>query len=80
MLVGTLASQQPKHSRDIAAVLQSRRNQLDFNYIDQWVKRLGLASVWRKILATLKAGTNCGFNDMRGFGNSKKPTNFFFWE
>jgi hypothetical protein len=43
-------SQQPKHSRDIAAILRTKKDQLDFNYIDIWVGRLGLGSVWKQIL------------------------------
>jgi len=37
-------SQQSKHSRDIAAILKFKKNELDVNYIEQWaacVKRLG---------------------------------------
>lgn len=29
-------SQQSKHSRDIAAILKSKKNELDMNYIEQW--------------------------------------------
>jgi hypothetical protein len=43
-------SGQPKHSRDIAAILHARKEELDFGYIDEWVMRLGLGSVWREIL------------------------------
>jgi hypothetical protein len=34
-------SQQSKHSRDIAAILKSKKDALDLNYIEQWVNRLG---------------------------------------
>jgi len=43
-------SQQSKHSRDIAAILRAKKDQLDFNYIDQWVTRLGLSSLWKEML------------------------------
>lgn len=43
-------SQQPKHSRDITAILRTRKDQLDFSYIDTWVDRLGLGSLWKEIL------------------------------
>jgi hypothetical protein len=43
-------SQQSKHSRDIAAILKSKKNELDVNYIEQWVARLGLSSVWKEML------------------------------
>lgn len=43
-------SQQPKHSRDIAAILRAKKNRLDFRYIDKCVTRLGLDSVWREML------------------------------
>jgi hypothetical protein len=43
-------SQQSKHSRDIAAILKSKKNELDINYIEQWAARLGLSSVWKEML------------------------------
>lgn len=43
-------SHQPKHSRDIAAILRTREDQLDLSYIDTWVDRLGLGSVGKQIL------------------------------
>jgi hypothetical protein len=43
-------SQQSKHSRDIAAILKSRKNDLDMNYIEQWAARLGLSSLWKEML------------------------------
>jgi hypothetical protein len=43
-------SQQPKHSRDIAAVLRSKKDQLNFSYIEKWVDRLGLGSIWKQML------------------------------
>jgi len=43
-------SQQSKHSRDIAAILKSKKNELDRGYIEQWVARLGLSSLWKEML------------------------------
>src|SRR5512138_600704 len=43
-------SQQSKHSRDIAAILKAKRNELDMNYIEQWAARLGLSSLWKEML------------------------------
>src|SRR6266540_2834489 len=43
-------SQQSKHSRDIAAILKVKKNELDLEYIEQWVTRLGLSSIWQEML------------------------------
>jgi hypothetical protein len=43
-------SQQSKHSRDIAAILKAKKNELDVDYIEQWVARLGLSSLWKEML------------------------------
>lgn len=43
-------SGQPKHARDIAAILRAKKNQLDFEYIDEWVNHLGFNSVWKEML------------------------------
>ncbi len=43
-------SQQSKHSRDIAAILKSKKNELDLDYIDGWASRLGLSSLWKEML------------------------------
>ncbi|HSM71343.1 MAG TPA: hypothetical protein VK851_07350 [Anaerolineales bacterium] len=42
--------QQSKHSRDIAAILKSKKNELDLEYIEGWVTRLGLVSIWKELL------------------------------
>ena len=42
-------SGQPKHSRDIASILHSRKKELDFKYIEKWVMRLGLGPLWKEI-------------------------------
>jgi hypothetical protein len=46
-------SQQPKRSRDIAAILRAKRDQLDFDYIEKWVTRLGLNSMWKEMLDSI---------------------------
>jgi len=43
-------SQQSKHSRDIAAILKSKKDELDLDYIEGWVTRLGLTSLWNEML------------------------------
>jgi hypothetical protein len=43
-------SQQSKHSRDIAAILKSKKNELDLDYMEQWTARLGLSSLWKEML------------------------------
>lgn len=43
-------SQQSKHSRDIAAILRSKKSELDLDYIEGWVTHLGLTSVWKEML------------------------------
>lgn len=47
-------SQQPKHSRDITAILQARKDQLDLEYLEEWVTRLGLGSLWKEILDNIE--------------------------
>lgn len=42
-------SGQPKHARDIAAILRAKRDQLDFGYVEEWVTQLGLRSVWKEM-------------------------------
>jgi hypothetical protein len=42
-------SGQPKHARDIAAILHARKNKMSFEYIDEWVARLGLGSIWNEL-------------------------------
>ena len=43
-------SQQSQHSRDIAAILKSKKNELDLDYIAGWAVHLGLSSVWKETL------------------------------
>lgn len=44
------SSRQPKHARDISAILGSKKDQLDYGYMERWVHQLGLGSVWKEIL------------------------------
>jgi hypothetical protein len=46
-------SQQPKHARDIAAILQTKKDQIDFRYIEDWTARLGLSSLWKELLDSI---------------------------
>jgi len=46
-------SQQPKHSRDIAAILRAKNDQIDFGYIEEWTTRLGLSSLWKELLDSI---------------------------
>ena len=42
-------SQQPKHTRDIAAILRAKGDQLDEAYIEKWIEQLGLKGLWREL-------------------------------
>jgi len=46
-------SQQPKHSRDIAAILRAKKDQIDFGYIEEWTTRLGLSTLWKELLDSI---------------------------
>ena len=46
-------SRQTKHSRDIAAILRTKKDQLDFVYIEEWTTRLGLNSLWKELLDSI---------------------------
>ena len=48
-------SQQPKHIRDIASIILSMGEELDYGYIDQWATRLDLMAIWRKVQQQIKA-------------------------
>jgi len=37
-------------SRDIAAMLKSKRNELEMNHIEQLAARLGFSSLWKEML------------------------------
>jgi hypothetical protein len=42
-------SRQTKHSRDIAAILRAKGDQLDENYIRVWIDRFGLGAIWDEL-------------------------------
>lgn len=46
-------SGQPKHARDIAAILKAKNNELDHGYIEEWVARLGLGATWVELKGRL---------------------------
>jgi len=46
-------SGQPKHARDISAILRAKKDKLDFGYIDEWVNQLGLGSIWKEMLDSI---------------------------
>ena len=41
-------SQQTKHLQDVAAILKTLGDQLDYSYIEFWAKQKGVISVWRE--------------------------------
>ena len=47
-------SQQTKHLRDIAAILKSVGDEIDYTYIETWVERKGLGPIWRQIIWEIK--------------------------
>jgi hypothetical protein len=48
-------SRQTKHLRDITSIVMSVGDQLDYKYIDYWVAKKGLTSLWRDLLARIRA-------------------------
>jgi len=42
-------SEQTKHLRDIAAILQTLGDGLDYGYIEAWAERKGLRALWEEI-------------------------------
>lgn len=47
-------SQQTKHVRDIASIVMTLGNELDFTYIQKWVIKKGLTSLWGELLARIR--------------------------
>ncbi len=47
-------SQQSKHSRDIAAILRAKKDQLNREYLEEWIIRLGLGPLWDEILSNIE--------------------------
>ncbi len=48
-------SQQTKHIRDITSIVMTLGDELDFNYVDYWVNKKGLTSIWEVLLAKIRA-------------------------
>jgi hypothetical protein len=49
-------SQQPKHIRDITAILRAKKGQLDLGHIKKWTDRLGLTTIWYELLEEAGGG------------------------
>jgi len=48
-------SQQTKHIRDITSIVLTLGGQLDYPYIDFWVDKKGLISLWEQMLAKIRS-------------------------
>jgi hypothetical protein len=48
-------SRQTKHIRDITSIVMALADELDFNYIESWVNKKGLTSIWGDLLARIRA-------------------------
>ena len=48
-------SQQTKHLRDITSIVMTLGDQLEYKYIDYWVNKKGLTSLWGELLAKVRA-------------------------
>ena len=48
-------SQQTKHIRDITSIVMTLGDGLDYDYIDTWVNKKGLTSLWGDLLAKIRA-------------------------
>ena len=48
-------SQQTKHIRDITSIVMTLGDELEFNYIENWVNKKGLTSIWGDLLARIRA-------------------------
>ena len=48
-------SQQTKHLRDIASIVLTIDDQLDYSYIEYWVDKKGLAILWQELLAKIRS-------------------------
>ena len=42
-------SQQPKHTRDIKSILLAMGNELDMDYIEEWVAHFALTQLWQEV-------------------------------
>lgn len=48
-------SQQTKHIRDITSIVITLGDQLDYQYIEFWVYKRGLTSLWGELLAKIRS-------------------------
>jgi hypothetical protein len=48
-------SQQTKHLRDITSIVLTVGDRLDYQYIENWVFRKGLTSLWGELLTRIRA-------------------------
>jgi hypothetical protein len=48
-------SQQTKHIRDITSIVLTLGDQLDYAYIEFWVHKKGLTSLWGELLAKIRS-------------------------
>jgi hypothetical protein len=48
-------SQQTKHIRDITSIVMTLDDELDFNYIKNWVDKKGLTRIWAVLLTRIQA-------------------------
>jgi hypothetical protein len=48
-------SQQTKHIRDITSIVLTLGDQLDYPYIESWVDKKGLTSLWGEMLAKIRS-------------------------
>jgi hypothetical protein len=48
-------SQQTKHVRDITAIVMTLGDELDYEYIDSWVRKKGLTSIWDSLFLKIRS-------------------------
>jgi hypothetical protein len=48
-------SQQTKHIRDITSIVLTLDDELDFDYIENWVNQKGLTSLWDNLLGRIRS-------------------------
>jgi hypothetical protein len=48
-------SQQTKHICDSTSIVMMLEDELAFTYVDKWVKKKGLANIWRELLAKIQS-------------------------
>ena len=48
-------SEQTKHTRDITSIVISQSSELDYQYIQYWTDKKGLAELWKSLLTKIQA-------------------------